>query len=152
MTQHIDQLMIEAEGRYLKPEEIKSIKDYVMGWPKRQHVYRMLRDHESTMIAQTLSQLQQEIPHLTPQVLELCQRDLALSLRQCGLAMLLVDEELLKERLIEWIEEQARLYDLRDVYEALYRLLQQSLKQHLAPGELEFIRPYVTQAQVALIF
>jgi hypothetical protein len=50
------------------------------------------------------------------------------------------------------MEEEVRLYGLQRVYEVAYRIFQQELRDHLAPGELEFIRPLITQVQVALLF
>ncbi|MEN9225934.1 MAG: hypothetical protein Q6L60_11505 [Thermostichus sp. HHBFW_bins_43] len=152
MASSIERMLIEAEARYLKPEELGQLKAYVLGWPKRQHVYRILRERESQMVSRTLNALKQEMPSLSGQVLELCQRHLLLLLRHSALAMLLQDEELLRERLIEWMEEEVRLYGLQSVYEIAYRIFQQELKDHLTAGELEFIRPFITQVQVALLF
>ncbi len=152
MASSFEQMLIEAEARYLKPEELGQLKAYVLGWPKRQHVYQVLRERESQMVSRTLNALKQEMPSLSGQVLDLCQRHLLLLLRHSAMAMLLQDEELLKERLIEWMEEEVGLYGLQSVYEIAYRIFQQELKDHLAPGELEFIRPFITQVQVALLF
>lgn len=152
MVSPLEQMLIESEARYLKPEELEHLKAYVLGWPKRQHVYRVLRERESQVVSQTLNALQKEMPDLSPQVLDLCRRHLLLLLRHSAMAMLLQDENLLKERLLEWIEEEVRLYGLQRVYEVAYRIFQQELRDHLAPGELEFIRPLITQVQVALLF
>ncbi|MCF2970634.1 hypothetical protein L1047_05420 [Synechococcus sp. Nb3U1] len=152
MSSAFEQMLIEAEARYLKPDELSQLKSHILGWPKRQHVYRILREREGQMVGRTLNALKQEMPSLSGQVLELCQRHLLLLLRHSAMAMLLQDEELLKERLIEWMEEEVRLYGLQSVYEIAYRIFQQELKDHLAPGELEFIRPLITQVQVALLF
>ncbi|MDX2272494.1 MAG: hypothetical protein NW237_11195 [Cyanobacteriota bacterium] len=151
MTQPIEQVLIEAEGRYLQPPELAQLKSYVTGWTERLHVYRALRDQEEVLVKQVLAQLQQEMMPLPPQVVGLCQRDLMLILRHSSLAMLLQNEAMLKERLVDWMEEHVRLYNLQSLYEKAFRSLQQSLKQQLSAGELELIRPYVTQAQVALL-
>ena len=152
MTQAIDSLLIEAEGRYLTPAALDQLKIYVKGWPERRSAYQRLRSLEKTLVLATLKDLQQESPDLSPRVQELCQRDLVLALRHSTLAMLLQEEDLLQERLIDWMEEQVRLYDLQGTYTTLYRLLQQNLKQQLSSSDLELIRPYITQVQVALIF
>ncbi|MEN9202848.1 MAG: hypothetical protein Q6K80_01235 [Thermostichus sp. DG_1_6_bins_120] len=152
MASALEQMLIEAEARYLKPDELRQLKSYVLGWPKRKHVYQVLRERESQIVSRTLNTLKQEMPSLSGQVLELCQRHLLLLLRHSAMAMLLQDEELLKERLIEWVEEEVQLYGLQSVYEIAYRIFQQELREHLAPGELEFIRPLITQVQVALLF
>lgn len=83
--------------------------------------------------------------------MDLCRRHLSLLLRHSALAMLLQDENLLKERLIDWMEEEVRLYGLQNVYEVAHRLFQQELKDCLQPGELEFIRPLITRVQAALL-
>lgn len=151
MTQAIDQLLIEAEGRYLSPEALQQLKDYVKGWPERRLAYQTLRSQEKILVKATVQEMTQEVPDLSAQVLDLCQRDLVLVLRHSAMAMLIQDEDLLQERLIDWLEDRVRLYDLQDTYTTLYRLLQQTLKLHLSPQDLDLIRPYITQAQVALI-
>ncbi len=151
MVSPLEQMLIEAEARYLTPEQLEQLKAYVLGWPKRLHVYRAVREGESQMVSRTLDTLQKEMPNLSPQTVNLCQQHLLLLLRQSALAMLLQDENLLKERLIEWMEEEVRLYGLQSVYEVVHRTFQQELRKHLTPGELEFIRPWITQVQAALL-
>ncbi len=151
MVSSLEQMLIEAEARYLSSEQLEQLKAYVLGWPKRQHVYRVLREREAQMVSRTLDALQKEMPNLSPQLVDLCRRHLLLLLRHSALAMLLQDENLLRERLIEWMEEEVRLYGLQNIYEVAHRLFQQELKDHLQPGELEFIRPLITQVQAALL-
>jgi hypothetical protein len=151
MVSPLEQMLIEAEARYLTPEQLEQLKAYVLGWPKRLHVYRVVREGESQMVSRTLDTLQKEMPNLSPQTVNLCRRHLLLLLRPSALAMLLQDENLLKERLIEWMEEEVRLYELQSVYEVVHRTFQQELRDHLTPGELEFIRPWITQVQAALL-
>ena len=151
MVSPLEQMLIEAEARYLTSEQLDQLKAYVLGWPKRQHVYRALREGEAQMVGRTLEALQKEMPNLSPQVVDLCRRHLLLLLRHSALAMLLQDENLLKERLIDWMEEEVRLYGLQNVYEVAHRLFQQELKDCLQPGELEFIRPLITRVQAALL-
>jgi hypothetical protein len=151
MVSPLEQMLIEAEARYLTLEQLDQLKAYVLGWPKRQHVYRALREGEAQMVGRTLEALQKEMPNLSPQVVDLCRRHLLLLLRHSALAMLLQDENLLKERLIDWMEEEVRLYGLQNVYEVAHRLFQQELKDCLQPGELEFIRPLITRVQAALL-
>jgi hypothetical protein len=152
MSQAMEQMLIAAEGRQLKPNEIEQWKAFVSGWPDRLSTYRKLRQVEPTLIQETLAELQHNDTTLSPQILGLCHRDLALVMRYAALAMLLIDPSLLKERAVEWMEDQVRFYTLQSTYEIAYRCLQQNLKKHLTPGELEHIRPYITEAQVALIF
>ncbi len=151
MVSPLEQMLIEAEARYLTPEQLEQLKAYVLGWPKRLHVYRAVREGEAQMVSRTLEALQKEMPTIAPQLVDLCRRHLLLLLRHSALAMLLQDESLLRERLIEWVEEEVRLYGLQNVYEVAHRLFQQELKEHLQPGELEFIRPWITQVQAALL-
>lgn len=152
MGSQIEQVLIEAEARYLQADGIDQLKHFVKGWPQRQSIYLTLRAQEPQILRTAMGQLQSEEPGLTPQVLGLCQQDLALTLRQAAMAMLLQDEELLKQGLLEWLEEQVRLYNLQQVYEAAFRALQAALKTCLSPAQLEFIKPFVTQAQVTLLF
>ncbi|GAB4210864.1 MAG: hypothetical protein OHK0012_02250 [Synechococcales cyanobacterium] len=152
MTLALEHLVLDAEGRYFKPEEVDRIKTYLTTWPDRQKSYQWIRDQETPLVQETLTLLKGDVPGLVGRILELCDHDLRLVLRQCSLAMLLEDGDLVKERLVEWLEDQARLYDLSSTYEIALRHLQNVLKKHLPSTQLEAIRPYVTQVQVALIF
>ncbi len=151
MHQPIEQLLIQAESRYLKAGELDQLRAYLQSWPERQQTYQTLRERESSIFKQTLIQLQRDRPDLTAPLLEIAQRDLLVILRQSALAMLLGDESLLQERAIGWVEDQIQLYSLQTAYEAMLRILNGQLKQQLGSRELELIRPYVTQVQVALL-
>ena len=152
MTFPLEQLILNAEGRYFKPEEIQQIQEFLAAWPQRTQAYRLIRDQEEMLVQETLTLLKGEVITLNGRTVELCEQDLRLVLRHCSLAMLLEDSELVKERLIEWLEEQARLYDLSSTYEKALRLLQNTLKKHLPGNVVDGLRPYLTQVQVALIF
>jgi hypothetical protein len=152
MGSQIEQVLIEAEARYLQADGIDQLKHFVKGWSQRLSIYQTLREQEPQILLTAMGHLQSEKLGLTPQVLSLCQQDLALTLRQAAMAMLLQDEDLLKQGLLEWLEEQVRLYNLQQVYETAFRSLQTALKTCLSPAQLEFIKPFVTQAQVTLLF
>jgi len=152
MTFPLEQLILNVEGRYFKPEELSRIHGFLTAWPERTQLYRLIRDQEDTLVQATLTLLKGEVVGLNGRTVELCDQDLRLVLRHCSLAMLLEDGELVKERLVEWLEDQARLYDLSSTYEKALRLLQTSLKKHLPSNLVDALRPYLTQVQVALIF
>ncbi|MEN9240599.1 MAG: hypothetical protein Q6J68_07535, partial [Thermostichales cyanobacterium SZTDM-1c_bins_54] len=125
---------------------------FLATWSERSQNYRLIRDQEDAIIQETLTLLRGEVMNLSGRILELCEQDLRLVLRHCSWAMLLEDSDLVKERLLEWLEEQARLYDLSSTYETALRHLQTTLKKYLPNHVLEALRPYITQVQVALIF
>ncbi|MEN9204688.1 MAG: hypothetical protein Q6K99_02790 [Thermostichales cyanobacterium BF4_bins_65] len=152
MTFPLEQIILHAEGRYFKPEEIEQIQTFLATWSERSQNYRLIRDQEDAIIQETLTLLRGEVMNLSGRILELCEQDLRLVLRHCSWAMLLEDSDLVKERLLEWLEEQARLYDLSSTYETALRHLQTTLKKYLPNHVLEALRPYITQVQVALIF
>ncbi|MGF1577305.1 MAG: hypothetical protein ACFCU9_15455 [Cyanophyceae cyanobacterium] len=151
MHQPIESILIQAESRFLKPDELNQLKVYLHSWPERQGAYQSLRDQEASLVQQTLNQLERDRPDLSAPLLEICQKDLLLILRQSAMAMLMTDEGLLQERAIAWIEDQLQMYPLQTAYEAMIRILNAQLKHQLGSQEMELIRPYMTQVQVALL-
>jgi hypothetical protein len=68
------------------------------------------------------------------------------------MAMLLNDENFLKQRLLNWLEGIMSMRDMRRLNETLYKLLNQELKKQFSSTQLLLIQPLITAAQVTLIY
>jgi hypothetical protein len=72
-----------------------------------------------------------------------CQRDMTLGLRCCALAMLLQDEEMLKDRVLYWQQNIFRAMQLN--YQG-YKFLWQAVKSQLPGEQAAFFSPYMKLA------
>jgi hypothetical protein len=151
MHPQIDALFDEAESRYLKPEELNIISQFVESLPERLAAYRTLRDQELTVMQQVADQLQAQMPKEKVEILERSIKHALLMLRYCAMAMLVNDQDLIKERFLQWLSQTNQIYDTQKVDALLYQLLNQRLSQTLSPSHLNLLQPMLTLAQNTLL-
>ncbi|NET53623.1 MAG: hypothetical protein F6K09_34735, partial [Merismopedia sp. SIO2A8] len=110
MHPEIEAMFDEAENRYLKPEELGSLNNYVKSLPNRLDAYRYLRDHEVAVMQEVAGQLESEFSNEDVATLERCLKNALLILRYSAMGMLLNDDTFLHHRLINWLEGTAKAY------------------------------------------
>ena len=152
MIPKIQDLINQAQDRYLAVDELGLMESYVSSLPDRLKLYKQLRDREIDLLQAVADQVPVELPNVTDAELESGIKNLILVLRYCSMAMLLNDESFLKERLLNWLEGIMSMRDMRRLNETLYKLLNQGLRQQFSPAQLTLIQPLITSAQVTLIY
>jgi len=152
MPGKIQEMIDKAQDRYLAADELKLLEEYVQSLPERLTLYRMIRDREVDLLQIVADRVPQELPNVQDNDIEIAIKDLILVLRYAAMAMLMNDESFLKERLLKWLGELSGMRDLRRLNEALYKLLQQVLKENLSATQIALIQPLITTAQVAVIY
>jgi len=146
-------LLQKTEDRFLSPEEIAVLSDFVRGMPTRLQVYKKLRDREVPILQTVADQVEQELPSADAADLEKSISSLMLVLRYCGMALLMnSDEAFLKQRILRWLEQVSTAYNLRRINEVIFRSLNQLLPQEFSSAELGLLQPLITTAQVTLIY
>ncbi|MBW4519597.1 MAG: hypothetical protein KME16_07840 [Scytolyngbya sp. HA4215-MV1] len=151
MHPQIDALFDEAESRYLKPDELGLINQFVESLPERLEAYRVLRDQEVEIMQLVVDQLEAQFPHESSSNLERSIKNALLVMRYCGMGMLVNDETLIKQRLLSWLCQTIQIYNTQAIDAALYQLLNQRLSQTLTPRQMSFLSPLMTLAQTALL-
>ena len=152
MIPKIQDLINQAQDRYLAIDELGLMESYVSSLPDRLKLYKQLRDREIDLLQAVADQVPVELPNVTDAELESGIKNLILVLRYCSMSMLLNDESFLKERLLNWLEGIMSMRDMRRLNETLYKLLNQGLRQQFSPAQLTLIQPLITSAQVTLIY
>ncbi|MBF2028392.1 MAG: hypothetical protein IGS48_16765 [Oscillatoriales cyanobacterium C42_A2020_001] len=150
MHPQIEALFDEAESRYLKPEELAVLSQYVESLPARLMTYRTLRDRELDVMQQVADHLQTELPHEKIDHLERAIKDALLTLRYCAMGMLLNDEKFVKDRLMSWLNGTLSLYNSQTINTVLYRLMHQRLTEVLGTQAMSFLTPQLLMAQTLL--
>ena len=151
MHQQLESLFDEAENRYLKPEELGVLSQYVDSLPQRLETYRQLRDQELALMQQVADQLQAAMPQESIETLERSIKNALLVLRYCAMAMLLNDTSFVQNRLLNWLSRTVQTYNTQAVDMALYRLLNQRLTQVFNPQQLSLLKPSLALAQSTLL-
>jgi len=155
MNSSVAELMQQSEGRYLRPDELKTLQGYVEGIPKRVRLYQVLQAKEQELVERVMEKFQAMMPHLPRQhghlAWERCRRDLSMVWRYCCLAMLLNDEDYLRDKLLYWLETILKSFKMRDQCQPAYKLMLDSLSAVFGPEASEAIRPYVLLAKSMLV-
>ncbi|MDX2257104.1 MAG: hypothetical protein NW214_16455 [Pseudanabaenaceae cyanobacterium bins.39] len=152
MIPKIQDLINQAQDRYLAADEIHLMESYISSLPNRLSLYKLIRDREIDILQEVADQVPKELPNVTVEELETGIKNLILVLRYCSMAMLLNDEGFLKERLLDWLEGIMSMRDMRRLNEVLYKLLNQGLSKQFSPSQISLIQPLITSAQVTLIY
>lgn len=147
MHPQIEALFDEAENRYLKPEELNLISQYVTSLPARLEAYRALRDQELAIMQQVADQLQAAMPQEKVEQLERCLKNAMLMLRYCAMGMLLHDPSFVKDRLVGWVSNSMTAFNTQAIDTKLYYLLNQQLAASLDPKHLSLLQPQLNLAQ-----
>jgi Phycobilisome protein len=151
MHPQIDNLFDEAEHRYLKPDELSILSQYVDSLPERLETYRVIRDNELIVMQEVANQLQAEMPQEKVERLERSIKNALLVLRYCAMGILLNDERFVKDRLLNWLEQTVKAYGSQVVDSNLYRLLNQRLNQTLTPKQMSYLKPMLNLVQSTLL-
>lgn len=152
MMPKIQELINQAQDRYLASDELGLMESYISSLPDRLKLYKQIRDREIAILQAVADQVPKELPNVTDEELESGVKNLILVLRYSSMAMLLNDENFLKQRLLNWLEGIMTMRDMRRLNETLYKLLNQGLKTQFSPTQLALIQPLITAAQVTLIY
>jgi hypothetical protein len=149
MNTEIKTLVYQAESRYLTPKELGLFAKSVNSMSKRLNLYQLLRDREIKIIQSVADQIEVQMPNANPKILELGIKNLILVMRYSAMAIVCDSPDLLKTRLLDWLE-QFTPSDMQSVNRALYGLLNQTLKQELTPEQLALLQPLINTAQATL--
>ncbi|TYQ26632.1 hypothetical protein PseudUWO311_10970 [Pseudanabaena sp. UWO311] len=152
MMPKIQELINQAQDRYLVTDELGLMESYISSLPDRLKLYKLIRDREIDILQAVANQVPTELPNVTDEELESGIKNLILVLRYSSMAMLLNDENFLKQRLLNWLEGIMSMRDMRRLNETLYKLLNQELKKQFSSTHLLLIQPLITAAQVTLIY
>jgi hypothetical protein len=146
-------LLQKTEDRFLNPDEIAELRNFVAGMPTRLQIYKKLRDREVPILQAVADQVDRELPNADPKDVEKSISSLMLVLRYCAMALLMNnDEAFLKQRILRWLEQVSTAYNLRRINEVIFRYLNQLISQEFSPAELGLLQPLITTAQVTLIY
>lgn len=151
MQADLENFFYRAEDHYLQPPEMLVFKHHLNSMDKRLETYRCLRDREIAIFQPVADQLLEAFPQETPQRLERALQHWLSTLRYCAMAMLLNSPKFLEHRLLEWLTDIIKAYELELLEQYLYELLQENLKAVLSIEQFGLIGPFLEQAQTTLL-
>ena len=139
-----------ADGSYLHAQDLQALDQTIAAWQVRRQTYDLVQAQESAILDRVMGYINQAAPTMPGRFMEdgtdRCYRDMALVLRYCATAMLLQDEELLKERLLYWMQNIMCALRRQKTNDRLYKLLQQVVREQLPPQNANLLLPYLVTA------
>jgi hypothetical protein len=146
----LENVLDRADGSYIKPEDLLTLDRSSASWQQRRKTYDLIQAKENIILEQVMQQIQSTAPNMaakmTPDGVNKCNRDMALVLRYCATAMLLQDEELLKDRLLYWMQNIMVALQKQRLNNLLYQTLQKSVQENLPTENANLLLPYLAIA------
>lgn len=143
----LESVLERADGAYISPQDLLSLDRSIASWQKRRETYDLVQKQEKAIIEKILQRFQKKAPdfakHFNEEGIDKCRRDMSLVLRYCATAMLLQDEELLKDRLLYWMQNIMRALRLQKINDPMYQLMQQVVEEQLPPENSNLMQPYL---------
>lgn len=144
----IETALERADGAYLNPSDLQSLDQAIATWPQRRQTYDLLQTHEAEIVERAIARLSQNTPHrYTEGGSDRCKTDMTSVLRACATAMLLQDEEMLKDRFLYWLQNIMQALQKQQVNARVYQALHQAVQAQLPPDKASFILPYLQLAK-----
>ena len=145
MLRQLNQLSIDADGRYATATELQFIKDYLKSVQQRISAYEKIRDAED----QIMEQVEAKARSIEPNVFQkgsrdtaaLCRRDRKHLLRYSASAMLINNLDRLRDGLLVWQRTIVHAVKDEKASQIICRLFPEIVKEHLSPEEANMIIP-----------
>ncbi|MEM9507184.1 MAG: allophycocyanin [Cyanobacteria bacterium P01_E01_bin.35] len=154
MLKQLEDLSLNAEGRYATAQELKFIKDFLPTVDLRLSAYRKIRDAEDEIIEQLETEMRRKQPNIfqtkSGDVSPLYQRDTKIVLRNACAAMLINDLDRLREDLLLWQKTITKAFKVRHILTMTHTFMPKIIEQFLTPEEFDVVQPVLQLNQAVL--
>ena len=142
----LQELIHQAEAKYLKQDDLNNLQIEIARLKQRTAIYKTLRDQEVAIFQDVADKLIDQFPDEKNTTIETCLHHWLLATRYCAMAMILNDPDFLERRLLEWLTDIVSIYEYQAVSSKLFDLLVSKLAKVLSDKELEYLTPFLNQA------
>lgn len=143
----LENVLQRADGTYVNANDLQLLDQALSTWKARKEAYSAVQEKEAAIIDYAVKAMRGgdrfESKPLDNLGVDRCQRDMTLGLRCCALAMLMEDEELIKDRVLYW---QQNVFLAMQLNYQGYKFLGQAIKDLLSAKQAELMTPYMQMA------
>lgn len=146
MNTELREMMVKAEGRFLRNDEIERVRAWAQGMRGRIDIHDRIRSAEDGIVGDAAKafvelhpEMAQEIPHFEEKV----QRDLRLFVRYVAHCAARDDLRFFRRAYAEWIAELLSGMTDPDVLISGYEAVKVAAGEHLDPGDASLMNTYV---------
>ncbi|NJR31882.1 MAG: phycobilisome protein [Chamaesiphon sp. CSU_1_12] len=148
----LEALVDGADGSYASKQDIRKLEHVIASWAERKEAYLAIEAKEKEILDRAIKAMEDskffQEEAMSELGVERCRRDMTLGLRAYSLAMLLQDEEMLKDRFIHWQKNILQAMGFRQ-YQG-YKFLLESVYAELPQAHADLLKPYIKIAQDAI--
>ncbi|MBD0334663.1 MAG: phycobilisome protein [Cyanobacteria bacterium Co-bin13] len=144
LNHSLEKQIVAADGRYLTPEELRSLENYVNSYAQRLETYQKISQHSDAMVLNALKKFARVHPEIIQQSAKRCQYDMSEVLRYIALSILRDDEFLFLEKVMFWLDTVLRAHHKQAACSKAYQYLQEAIDETLTPASCSLIRPYIS--------
>lgn len=145
MLSQLQRLSTEADGRYATDEELQFMAEYAQSFSLRLSTYAKIQIAEAAIIQQVQAKMRSLDPKLffsaQEDVSAKWKRDTIRVLRYSAVTMLLNDVDLLRDRLLYWMQTVMKAFGAQRSCSVTYEVMQEVVAQHLSPAEAKLFCP-----------
>jgi hypothetical protein len=144
----LEELVERADGSYANKQDLRALEHVMSSWSERKEAYLTIQSKEEAIVNRAMNLMQDSKNFQDKAMNELgvdrCRRDMTLAIRSYALAMLLQDEEMLKDRVLYWQANILQAMGFRH-YQG-YKFLLESINLELSKQHADLLKPYVKLA------
>jgi hypothetical protein len=150
----LETVLERSDGAYINPDDLQALDQTIANWQSRRQAYDLIQTREEAIIDKALIRLSRSPFDATRRYQEdgadKCRRDMSIVLRSCATAMLLQDEELLKDRFLYWMQNIMRALQHQQTNDRVYQALEEGVQEILPTESASLIQPYLKMAHTWL--
>ena len=144
LNHKLQQTIIDADGRYLAPDELQPLESYFDTYQKRLSAYQEIRQKGDDLVLAALRKFMLVHPEIIQRSGKRCQFDMTEVLRYIALATLLDDEFMFREKMMFWLDTMLRAHGKQEACCKAYRHLQEAAQEQLTAETAELVRPMIS--------
>ncbi|AFY95983.1 phycobilisome protein [Chamaesiphon minutus] len=148
----LEALVDGADGSYASKQDLRKLEHVISSWAERKEAYLAIEAKEKEILDRAIKAMEDskifQEQAMNALGVDRCRRDMTLGLRAYSLAMLLQDEEMLKERFIHWQKNILQAMGFRH-YQG-YKFLLEAIYVELPQAHADLLKPYIKIAQDAI--
>ncbi|AFY65210.1 phycocyanin [Geitlerinema sp. PCC 7407] len=146
----LEKSLLDADGRYMSPQELYPVEQYIQSFAARVEAYHFLRDNSDKLVLAALRKLAQIHPDVIQKHGQRCKYDMTEVLRYIALAILRDDEVFFKEQMLVWLDTILVAHKKTEQCAMAYRYLQDAVNQSLTSAHSGLVRSYLDTVILAL--
>ncbi|APB32789.1 allophycocyanin alpha subunit [Gloeomargarita lithophora Alchichica-D10] len=147
MLTELNQLTLQADGRYLTPEQWQPVQTYLTQMRQRFSAYSKIQAAEAEILQEVERRLLMRSPRIfyknNRDMVSICRRDRTDVLRYISATLLTGDITAYKQRLLCWLQTIAHSFQDQEAARQSYEVMGEVLKEKLTTQEFALVRPIV---------